>query len=46
VPITDFKLIDDWGLLKMLNEAMEAFRSAERQVQDRNGCWYSAFSPT
>lgn len=40
-PITDFKLMDEWGLLKMLNEAMETFQFAEREVRDLNGCWYS-----
>jgi two-component system CheB/CheR fusion protein len=41
-PITDLNLpVDRWDLMRMLDEAMSTTRFAEREVQARNGCWYS-----
>jgi signal transduction histidine kinase/CheY-like chemotaxis protein len=41
-PITELALTTDLaGLSESLREAMHAFRTTEREVQDRNGCWYS-----
>jgi PAS domain S-box-containing protein len=41
-PITDLNLpVDPSDLMQMLDEAVSTFHSAEREVQDRNGRWYS-----